>query len=87
MNTPLPVRSQYALLRACLKNWRRCIENPVCCSRLCRLSRFVTQENVREVLRWLISTDGDWKTVRNELRSRAYAPKLFAWADRKAGAL
>lgn len=84
----LPIRSQYALLRACLRNWKRCLNNQRCVALLCRLSRCVTNENVREVLRWMISTDGDWQAVRAELSRRPYASKLFAWADRvKGGAL
>lgn len=82
---PLPVRSQYAVLAASIRNWRRVITNPKACGLLCRLSELFTQENVREVLRWMISTDGDWKAVREELRRRPYAAKLFAWADKVKG--
>lgn len=89
-NPPAPLRpkSQTAFLRACLKNWRLVVSKPNATARLLRLSRVFTDKKIREILSWLVSTDGNWPSVREALRRKPYAASLFAWVDKiKGGAL
>lgn len=78
---PFPIKTQFAFLRACLRNWRRVLTTPAGCRVLWRLPVLFTHEGCREVLLWLVSTDGDWKMVRECIRTQPYAPRLFAWVQ------
>ncbi len=69
----LPVKTQVALLRALLRNWRRAVAVPRVARIVCACfaaSCVVTDKKVRSVMRELLVADGDFDRALPAIRER-----------------
>jgi hypothetical protein len=87
---PLPQKTQFAILKALLRNWHLCKNNYRCARLLMRFKSSFDYQPIMQVIWWMVVFDGDWDSVRRELSQRPapWHKKLFSWADKvKGGAL
>jgi hypothetical protein len=89
MKKPLSEKTQVAVFRALLKNYRRAMSNPRIAKSVFLSRTFFNSERTREAVFRLMLCSGDWQSVKNWL-SKNPAPwhgNLFKWADKIQGNL
>lgn len=83
-------KTQVAILRALLRNYRLAICSPKVCRMLIYSRDYFTDDFVREIVRALVVNFGDWESTKAELSQRKSERfKTFCkWAEGvKGGAL
>jgi hypothetical protein len=84
---PLPVKTQKAILRACLRHWQRACNSPRICKFLFCRNRYFTNEKISAAVHALLLTAGDWSKAKTDIKNVLVVDydKLFTWAEKVQG--
>ena len=81
---PLPVKTQWAVIRACVRNYHRVCSVKRSLRYIVSVSLAFTDER-KEIMQWLRVCGGDWQHMAACVGDKFYWPKLDAWAKRQKG--